>query len=106
GVAVPARAELRWGFPGQGQPAVMSFSRKMFLKLEEEPNEPVSRQRLNNLGYPTNDKDKTSSVRAFQEDFGHLAEPWLDADGQLDVPTMNLIKSVYDAACDDLRNNA
>jgi hypothetical protein len=102
-VQVPTRAELKWGFPGQ--PPLMSFTLTLFLDDNEELDEKASRKRLNHLGYIADEDDPSSYVAAFQQDFGHLANPELTANGELDSATMKLIKSLHDTAPDDLRNS-
>jgi hypothetical protein len=103
-IEVPNDCLIRWGFPPhKGEEPELIFSLEMFLKPETEDREQEAAQKLHNLGYPKEDELR-ANVTAFQRDYGHLADPALEPSGELDDPTLNLIRDVYRSCEDDLRN--
>lgn len=105
-VEVPATCHIGWGFPpDEGQKPELIFSLDLFLKAGEpleSDRSGESRRKLNNLGY--NRPDPAENVRSFQREYGHLTSPPLDITGNIDNPTLNLIREVYEQSADDLRN--
>jgi hypothetical protein len=103
-VEVPNRCHIEWGLkPQGGEEPDYVFSLHMFLSHDDLDKEDEAKQKLHNLGYPE-DNELNANVRSFQEDYGHLATPPLQADGELDDRTMDLIRGVYRDSADDLRN--
>jgi len=102
---LPNRVLIDWGFPPEkDQKPDLVFNLDMFLTHENLTKEDEARQKLHNLGYPRTNR-LSSNVEAFQSDHGHLANPPLSANGQLDDRTLELIRSVHQSCEDDLRNN-
>ncbi|MEW5979676.1 MAG: hypothetical protein AB1898_28085 [Acidobacteriota bacterium] len=102
---LPNRVLVDWGFPPEkDEKPEFVFHLEMFLTHDNLTKEDEARQKLHNLGYSRTEA-LASNVAAFQTDHGHLANPPLEANGQLDDKTMDLIRSVYRSCEDDLRNN-
>ena len=103
-IVVPNRCTIRWGHkPNQGEPPIMNYSLSMFLTDSfGEGAKLTIKQRLNNLGYSISNSESTS-IAAFQRDYGHLVDPPLASNGTLDSRTENLINEVYDSGEDTLR---
>jgi Putative peptidoglycan binding domain len=103
-VEVPARCQIKWGFPPASKAAPeLSFSQEMFLRPDKQLKPEEATQKLHNLGYSRDDELKTNTA-AFQRDYGHLADPPLDANGELNDNTVKLLRAVYESCEDDLRN--
>ena len=104
-VEVPDRGLIEWGYkPKAGQKPEFVFSLDVFLAHDELSKEDEAKQKLHNLGYPEQNDLKTN-VTQFQQDYGQLAKPPLKADGELNDPTMKLIRDVHKSCEDDLRKD-
>jgi hypothetical protein len=104
-VEVPATCKIRWGFPpDEGQDAELIFSLDLFLKADEpleSDRVEESKRKLNNLGY--NRADLAENVRSFQREYGHLSSQPLEITGEIDNPTLTLLREVYEQSANDLK---
>jgi hypothetical protein len=114
-VELPNRLVINWGFePAKGKGPDLVFASDMFVTISDVSTEQTGadgsfpeefKQKLHNLGYPR-ENPGTANVKAFQQDFGHLAEPGVQPNGELDDATAKLIRDVFRTCADDLRNMA
>jgi hypothetical protein len=103
-IEIPNKVTIRWGFPpAKNEPPELVFELGMFLKIDESDREEEARRKLNNLGYSP-EEALEKNVAAFQREYGHLSSPPLGENGELDDPTMTLIRNVYAGCEDDLRH--
>lgn len=103
---LPNRCIVRWGFPPStpDEKPNLQFTVEMFLTHDDLGEADEARQKLHNIAYDQS-RDPEENIAAFQRDYGHLASPPLTrADGELNGPTLELLRAVYARCAQDLRN--
>jgi len=103
---LPNRCIVRWGFPPStpDEKPNLQFTVEMFLTHDDLGEADEARQKLHNIAYDQS-RDPEENIAAFQRDYGHLASPPLPrADGELNGPTLELLRAVYARCAQDLRN--
>jgi hypothetical protein len=108
----PSNCLIEWGFePKDGAVAELDFMSNFRWVGSETPQagteegEPGegddSKTMLNNLGYTG--PDAKLNIESFQRDYGDSVTPALQPSGKMDTRTKDLLRDVYTACADDLR---
>lgn len=102
-IATSKSCLLEWGFkPKNDEEPELIFALNMLIISDEEDEREEIKKKLNNLGYTSN--EQKVNIEAFQRDYGHLADPPLEANGKLNEQTKELLRDVYKKCALDLRN--
>lgn len=102
-ILTPKSCLIEWGLePKEGEEPALVFQLDMLIVAQEKDEEEELNKKLNNLGYI--DDAPSVNVEGFQRDYGHLADPPLPVNGEMDERTKKLLRDVYSRCAEDIRN--